>query len=127
MKKSRYGMTSSGKLFADELTNWLIDEAGIKQAQFQISIHYNYVPDGYKLVLLSYVDDVVFWYKSEELGKWFVDTLGKRFHVNFLGYAHWFMSIRISQLKNNFIPVDQARSATSGVAKYLNTATIKDN
>ena len=30
---------------------------------------------------------------NSDLGKWFVDNLGKRFHVNFLGYAHWFMSI----------------------------------
>ena len=43
----------------------------------------------------------------------------KRFHVNFLGYAHWFMSIIISQLK------DKARYATSVVAKYLDTATVK--
>ena len=45
--------------------------------------------------------------------------------MNFLGYAHWFMSIRISQLKDNFISVDQARYATSIVAKYLDTAIFK--
>ena len=45
--------------------------------------------------------------------------------MNFLGYAHWFMSIRISQLKDHSISVDQARYATSIVAKYLDTATFK--
>ena len=35
------------------------------------------------------------------------------------------MSVIISQLKDHSIPVDQARSATSIVAKYLDTATIK--
>ena len=45
--------------------------------------------------------------------------------MNFLGYAHWFISIRISQLKDHFISVDQARYATSIVAKYLYTATVK--
>ena len=55
----------------------------------------------------------------------FVDTLGKRFHVNFLGCAHWFMSIIISQLKDHSISVDQARYATSIVEKYLDTATVK--
>ena len=58
-------------------------------------------------------------------GKWFVDTLGEKFHVNLLGYAHWFMSIRISQFKDNSIYVDQARYATSIVAKYLDTAKVK--
>ena len=35
------------------------------------------------------------------------------------------MSIRISQLKNHSISVNQARYATSIVAKYLDTATVK--
>ena len=62
-------------------------------------IYYKYVSYGYKLVVLSYVYGCVFCYRYEELGKWFGDTLGKRFHLNFIGYAHWFISIRISKLK----------------------------
>ena len=53
-----------------------------------MSIYYKYAPDGSKIVVLYYVDDCVHWYANEDLGKWFVDSLGKRFHVNFLGYAH---------------------------------------
>ena len=49
---------------------------------------YKYSLDGYELVVISYVDDSLFWYPYEELGKWFVDTIGKRFHVNFLEYSH---------------------------------------
>ena len=90
-----------------------------------MSIYYKYAPDGSKKVVLSYVDDCVYWYTNEDIGKWFVETLGKRFHVNFLGYAHWFMSIIISQMKDRSISVDQARYATSIVAKYLDTATVK--
>ena len=45
--------------------------------------------------------------------------------MNFLGFAHWFMSIRISQLKDHSISVDQAIYATSIFAKYLDTATVK--
>ena len=69
------------------------------------------------MVVLSYVDDCVYWYTSEALGKWFVDTLGKILHVNLLGYAHWSMSIIISQMRDNSISVDKARYATSIVAK----------
>ena len=90
-----------------------------------MSVYYKYAPDGYKIVVLSYVDDCVYWYTNEDPVKWFVDTLRKRFHVNLLGYAHWFMSIGISQLKDHYIYVDQARYATSIVAKYLETATVK--
>ena len=61
----------------------------------------------------------------EDLGKRFVDTLGKRFHVNFLGYAHWFKSIIIYHMKDNSTSVDQARYATSIVAEYLETSKVK--
>ena len=90
-----------------------------------MSICYKYAPDGTKIVVLSYVYDCIYWYTSETLGKWFVDALGKRFHVNLLVYAHWFMSIRIYQMKDHYISVDQARYDTSVVAKYLDTATVK--
>ena len=54
-----------------------------------------YAPDVTKIIVLSYVDDCVHWYTTEAVGKWFVDTLGKIFHIKFLGFAHWFMSISI--------------------------------
>ena len=90
-----------------------------------MSIYYKYAPDGSKIVVLSYVDGCIYWYTNEYLGKWFVDTFGKRFHVNFLGYAHCFMSIRISQLKDHSISVNQPRYAISIVAKYLDNSTVK--
>ena len=83
------------------------------------------MPDGSKIFVLSYVDDCVYWYTNEDLGKWFVDTLGKRFHVNLLGYAHWFISIIIYRLNDHSIYVDQARYDTSIVEKNLDTATVK--
>ena len=45
--------------------------------------------------------------------------------MNFLGYAHWFMLVRISQMKDHSTSVNQARDATSVVAKYLHTDTVK--
>ena len=77
--------------------------------------------------MLSYVDDCVYWYKYEELGKWSVDKLGNIFHVNFLGYAHWFSSIKTSQLMENYIPVDKSRYTTSVVEMYLENSTMKEN
>ena len=105
-------MTNSGKLFSDELIEWLL-EAGFIQSQCQISIYYKYAPDGTKLFVISYVDDCVYWYTSEALGKSFVGTLGKIFHLNFLGNSHWFMSIIIYQMNDHSISVDKARYATS--------------
>ena len=54
-------------------------------------------------------------------------NLGKISHLNFLGYAHMFMSIRISQIKDHSISVYQDRYATSAVAKYFGTAIVKSS
>ena len=56
-----------------------------------MSIYYKYAPYVTKTVVLSYVDDCVYWYTSEALGKWFVDSLGNILQVNFLVYANLFM------------------------------------
>ena len=45
--------------------------------------------------------------------------------MNFLGYAHWFMSIKISQFKDHSISMYQAIYSTSIFEKYLDTATVK--
>ena len=45
LSKSMYGMTNSGKLFADDLTECLPEE-GFIQSQCQMSIYYKYAPDG---------------------------------------------------------------------------------
>ena len=61
--KSMYGMTNSGKLFSDELTEWLL-EAVFIQSKCQMSIYYKYAPDGSKIVVLSYVYDCFYWYTN---------------------------------------------------------------
>ena len=61
-----YGMTNSGNLFAGELTEWLIEQDFMK-SQCQMSVYYKYAPDGSKIVVLSYVDDCVYWYTNEDI------------------------------------------------------------
>ena len=77
LKKSMYGMNNYGYLFADELTNWLINETGFNHSKYQMYVYYKYAPDGSKLVVLSYVNEGVYRHIPKELVKWVVDTLGK--------------------------------------------------
>ena len=70
-----YGMTHSKRVFSDKVSNWMIDDAGFNKSKYQMSIYYKYEPDGSKLVVFSYVDYCLYWYKYEKLGKWFVDTI----------------------------------------------------
>ena len=55
-------MTNSGKLFADELIEWLL-EAGFIKYQCHIYIYNKYAPDGKNIFVLSYVDACVYWCK----------------------------------------------------------------
>ena len=82
--KSMYRMTKSGELFSDEPTNLMINEAGFKQAKYQMPVHDKFSPYGFKLVMLPYVYACVYWYTYKELGKLFVDTLGNLLHMQFL-------------------------------------------
>ena len=74
------------------------------------------------LILFWWIFILLYFWSS---WKCFVETLGNIFHVNSLGYEHWFISIRISQTRDYSISVDQARYATYIVVKYLDNATVK--
>ena len=117
-------MTNSGNLFADYLTEGLLEAIFIKY-QCHISIYYKYAPDGIKIIVLYYVDCCFYWCLYESLGEWFVGTLRKILHVIFLGFSHWFVSIRISQMNDDAVSVDKAIYATSIVDKYIDTSMAK--
>ena len=79
-----------GSFFADELTEWLL-EVGFILSKCQMSIYYKYSPDGCKSAVLSYVDDFVYCYTNEDLGKKFVHTLAvsKYFETIEMVYPAW--------------------------------------
>ena len=122
-----YGMPNCGNLFADELSNWMIDKIGFNQSKFQISVNYKYSPDRSKLVQWYYADYCVYWYKYELLGKCFVVTLVNIFHVKFLGYSHFLFPFEYHNLENilfQWIKIDMLYIL---LQKYLDTFTIKEN
>ena len=68
--KSMCVIISSGNLLSYELIEWLL-EAGCIRYQWQMSIYYKYALYGINIAVLYYVDDFVYWYTYEALGKWF--------------------------------------------------------
>ena len=69
LMKYMHVMTNFWNLFADDLTEWLI-ESGFIQSQCHMSIYYKYAPDGKKMIVLSYVDDCVYCCTSKYLEKY---------------------------------------------------------
>ena len=52
-------MTNSGKLFSDELIEWLL-AASFIQYYYHMSIYFEYAPYGTKIVVLSRINDCVY-------------------------------------------------------------------
>ena len=48
------------------------------QSKGQMYIYYNYAPDGSKIVVLSYVDDCVYWNTTEMVGDTWSPTASMR-------------------------------------------------
>ena len=76
-------------------------------------------------MLLVYVDDSLYFSTSDDMIKDFRKSLSDRFEVGFMGYAHWFLSLRISQDKNYNITVDQDRYARMLTRRHLGDVVIE--
>ncbi len=81
--------------------------------------------DGSYVKLIVYVDDNLF-YRNNEATLWeFKDKLSKRFHVEFLGQAHWYLSARIYHDADFNITYDQTRYCKAIVSRFLEKAGAK--
>ncbi len=72
-----------------------------------------------------YVDDKLFFGNNEATLQEFKDKLSKRFDVEFLGQAHWYLSARIHQDTDFNVILDQARYCKAIVNRFLEKAGAK--
>ena len=119
--KSMYGMTLSGKYWWQELQEFLTQEAFV--ASTTVPCYFSkHFADGSFIKLLNYVDDLLYASNSPSHLQAFEETLGKRFNIELMGQAHWYLSSRITQEANFNISIDQSRYCLSVVKRYLDTA-----
>ena len=71
-----YGMNNSGKLFAGDLKEWLLD-SGLIQYQCHMSIYYKYAPDGIKKLfyLMLMTVSIGIFLKMLENGLWMIQEI----------------------------------------------------
>ncbi len=72
--------------------------------------------------LIVYVDDKLFFGNNETTLQEFKDKLAKRFDVEFLGQAHWYLSARIHQDTDFNVTLDQARYCKAIVNRFSEKA-----
>jgi hypothetical protein len=123
---SMYGMTLCGKYWYLDLLDFL-KEIGFQEGNCVKCFFMKTFSDGSKLYILNYVDDMLYYGESTTHIKEFEQQLGKRFKLELLGQAHWYLGTRIHQLANFDIELDQNRYCASIVKKYLDQAGAPKN
>jgi hypothetical protein len=80
-------------------------------------------PDGIKLYVLNYVDDMLYYSTDTERLREFEEKLKSQFNLELVGQVHWYLGTRINQLANFDIALDQSRYCMALVKKYLDVAS----
>ena len=123
LKQGLYGLTTSGKCWADELFNYLLEQ-GFKQSQVDPCLLIKRQDKHKYLKLINYVDDMLFYGDSDETENEFFKNLKNRFNVNLLGNVHWYLGFRIRRLGLDYV-IDQSRYALNISEKFSKCANIK--
>jgi hypothetical protein len=116
-----YGTTLCGKYWYMDLLEYLKEE-GFQEGDCVKCLFIKEFPDGAKIFLLNYVDDMIYYGTNQDKLQLFEQQLGERFNLELLGQAHWYLGSRIRQLANFNIELDQSRYCRSLVKRYLETA-----
>lgn len=117
LNKGIYGMVFSGKMWNEEFSAWLIDQ-GFSQSQADPSIFVKHYPGGKWLKLIFFVDDMLYCGSHDSVEQTFQAAVNDRFHVKFLGPAHWFLQMRIHQHKDRSYTLDQHRYVLNTLQRY---------
>jgi hypothetical protein len=83
-------------------------------------------PDGSYVRLIVYVDDKLFVGNNEANLQDFKDKLAKRFDVELLGQAQWYLSVRIHQDADFNVTLDQAQCCKAIVNRLLEKAGAEE-
>jgi hypothetical protein len=124
LQKSMYGTTRSGKYWYLELTKYLV-EIGFTASKSVPCLFIKVTSGGNKIFILNYIDDMLYYGTCAKEVTEFEESLQRRFNLELMGHAHWYLATRINQLANYDVELDQSRYCLSNVKKYLDPAGTK--
>jgi penicillin-binding protein-related factor A (putative recombinase) len=78
------------------------------------------------IVVLNAVDDQLYLVTNVSLKEWFEKATKKRFDVQLIGQATWYLQPCIAQLTDYSIVLDQSRFAALIVERYLSIIPESD-
>jgi hypothetical protein len=90
LQMSMYGTTLCGKYWYLDLLDFL-KEIGFKEGDCVKCFFIKEFPDGSKIFILNYVDDMLYYGTDDVKVKEFEVQLGARFNLELLGQSHWYL------------------------------------
>ena len=126
LKRALYGLTSAGRLFSQDLYEWLIYEYHFRMSDVDTALLvYRDQRSGHYIKLIQYCDDLLYQSSSMALKADFEKKLAQRFQCDLLGQAHWFLQARVTQHADFSITLDQSRYVLSIIRRFLPTHPVK--
>ena len=96
MKKSLYGIPFSGRTFQRVMEEFM-DKLGFQKCATDKCTYIKWV-NGERIIVLTYVDDLISMTKSDHLRKWWKSELSKRFKVvTFEDKCEWILNMKIER------------------------------
>jgi hypothetical protein len=125
LKKSLYGDRVANLAWDDTQSQWLTSTPiGFTRLPSEGSIYIKRTDVDF-ITVLNAVDDQLYFATHVSLKNWFEEETQRRFDVQLLGQATWYLQSRITQCADYSIILDQSRYAALVVERYLTKSLHK--
>ena len=126
LEKALYGTSVSGKYWYEELDEFL-QAYGFVPSPSSPSMYVKTLPNKHHIVVLNYVDDMLYYATDTQALRDFEHDLTKKFKLELKGQAQWYLSICIQQHKNFDISINQDRYVQSILKRFLPHVKVKQD
>lgn len=119
LKKALYGSKQASRLWQETLRSFLVGQGFTSSSTDPcLFVKSN---DAGKLVVGTYVDDLVVAYRGEKMFKDFDEAFRKAFRAHHLGKLDWFLGMGIDQHEDFSVDINQTAYIEKMAAKFINT------
>jgi transposase InsO family protein len=95
LKKSLYGLKQAPRAWYYRLDKYLLDK-GFKRGTIDCNLYIK-TEDNDFLIVLVYVDDIIFRSNNASLVQWFASAMQSEFEMSMIGELSFFLGLRITQ------------------------------
>jgi len=116
LKKELYGLKQASRAWYSRLDGYLL-QLGFKKGQVDSNL-YVWTGEKESLVVIVYVDDIIFGGQQGDLCKQFADKMESEFEMSMLGELTYFLGLKVSQLKDGIF-IGQDKYAKEMLKKFV--------